>query len=466
MSRPRCGVPDMPVPQGAPRFVAQGNRWAGPNVSYTFSNFSPDLTTAQARAALRGAFDRWSAVTQLNFIENPAGGDVRIGWYSGNHGDGAANAFDGISGRLAHCFYPPPNGGDIAGDCHFDEAETWSVSTPPTGTDLPTVALHELGHGLGLDHSEDTSAVMYAYYGGPRRELTADDITGIQSIYGARFRWASRGGAIFDPVVATNADGRLEVFARGTDGALWHIWQKAPNSTWSSWASLGGWIVNPVVASNADGRMEVFAQGADGALWHIWQTKPNNGWSGWASLGGVLSSPVAVGRNKSGRLEVFVRGTDGALWHIWQKPQISAWAGWASLGGVIVGGPVIAANADGRLEAFVRGTDNALWHIWQKTPDGTWSGWATLGGIIADPSVGQNADGRLEVFVRGADKALWHIWQTKPNNGWGGWVTLSGQLIGGPVASRNQDGRMEVFVKGTDNALWHTWQTKPNNGWT
>ena len=147
MSRPRCGVPDMPVPQGAPRFVAQGNRWAGPNVSYTFSNFSPDLTTAQARAALRGAFDRWSAVTPLNFIENPAGWDVRIGWYSGNHGDGAANAFDGISGRLAHCFYPPPNGGDIAGDCHFDEAETWSVSTPPTGTDLPTVALHELGWG-------------------------------------------------------------------------------------------------------------------------------------------------------------------------------------------------------------------------------------------------------------------------------------------------------------------------------
>lgn len=42
------------------------------------------------------------------------------------------------------------------------------------------------------------------------------------------------------------------------------------------------------VGRNADGRMEVFACGTDNALWHIWQTAPDNGWSGWASLGGLL----------------------------------------------------------------------------------------------------------------------------------------------------------------------------------
>ena len=421
MQQPRCGFPDQPVSGSdgvAERFVAQGNKWSSNNVSYRYDNFTPDLGQPDQRAAIRGAFDRWSAVTPLTFTENPSGGDMRIGWYSGNHSDGSA--FDGPSGVLAHCFYPPPNGGDIAGDCHFDEAETWSVNTPPSGIDLPTVALHELGHGLGLAHSNVPSAVMYAYYGGPRRELTDDDVQGIQSIYGAKFRWASRGGAIFNPVVGNNQDGRLEVFARGTDGALWHIWQTAPNDGWSGWASLGGGMGSRVtLANNADGRLEVFVRGTDGALWHIWQTAPNNGWSGWASRGGLIK-----------------------------------------------GAPFVARNADGRLEVFAKGMDDALWHIWQTAPNNGWSGWASLGGAIWNPVAVNNADGRLEVFVRGTDGALWHIWQTAPNDGWSGWASLGGGMTGGPIAGRNQDGRLEVFVKGLDGALWHTWQGAPNNGWT
>jgi hypothetical protein len=33
--------------------------------------------------------------------------------------------------------------------------------------------------------------------------------------------------------VGRNVDGRLELFARGTDGAIWHTWQKAPNDGWA-----------------------------------------------------------------------------------------------------------------------------------------------------------------------------------------------------------------------------------------
>jgi hypothetical protein len=38
------------------------------------------------------------------------------------------------------------------------------------------------------------------------------------------------------------------------------------------------------IVQNADRRLEVFARGVDGALIHIWQT-PSNGWSEWGSLG-------------------------------------------------------------------------------------------------------------------------------------------------------------------------------------
>jgi len=222
------------------------------------------------------------------------------------------------------------------------------------------------------------------------------------------------------------AGGRLEVFVRGSDKALWHKWQGAPNDGWSGWGSLGGWIDLLETARNADGRLEVFVRGSDGALWHKWQTAPNNGWSGWASLGGWIDR-LALGQNADGRLEVFARGSDKALWHMWQTAPSNGWSGWASLGGW-VDSPTIARNADGRLEIFVIGSDHALWHKWQTAPNNGWSGWASLGGWIDRLAVGQNADGRLEVFARGSDGALWHMWQVAPNDGWSGWASLGGWI--------------------------------------
>ena len=281
-------------------------------------------------------------------------------------------------------------------------------------------------------------------------------------------RWTSLGGQINGGLTAIrNQDGRLEVFARGTDAALWHQWQTAPNNGWSGWATLGGWITGRnVVAANADGRIEVFVRGSDGALWHQWQTAPNNAWSGWASLGGLIDDLFAVARNADGRLEVFARGSDGALWHIWQVAPNGGWSGWQSLGGQILTAVAVAQNQDGRLEVFAKGLDGAVWHQWQTAPNNGWSGWGSLGGIINDVlTAAPNADGRIEVFARGTDNALWHQWQTAPNNGWSGWASMGGIIADLLAADRNADGRLEVFVRGTDNGLWHVWQTAPNNGW-
>ena len=280
--------------------------------------------------------------------------------------------------------------------------------------------------------------------------------------------WGSLGGAITsDPCIVSNSDGRLEVFVKGTNNALWHIWQTAPNNGWSVWTSLGGVITsNPAASRNKDGRVEVFARGNDGNLWHMWQTAPNNGWSGWASLGSAMLGNPAVTNNADGRLEVFFIGPDNSLRHIWQSAPNNGWSGWASLGGVITTSPAVGMNKDGRLEVFVRGTDGALWHVWQTAPNGGWSGWESRGGLItSEPAVASNGDGRLEVFARGSDGAMWHIWQTAPNNGWSGWDSLGGLIIGDSAVGANLDKRVEVFERGTDLALWHRWQTAPNNGW-
>jgi len=78
-------------------------------------------------------------------------------------------------------------------DMRFSNAWSWYTGTgTPSGTqfDWWSVATHEMGHCLGLDHEADITnpkPVMYPTIGGGevRRTLTADDIAGRNAIYGA-----------------------------------------------------------------------------------------------------------------------------------------------------------------------------------------------------------------------------------------------------------------------------------------
>ena len=45
-------------------------------------------------------------------------------------------------------------------------------------------------------------------------------------------------------------------------------------------------LTGPAVASWSSGRLDVFVRGTDNALWHKWY---QNSWSGWESLGGVIN---------------------------------------------------------------------------------------------------------------------------------------------------------------------------------
>jgi hypothetical protein len=297
--------------------------------------------------------------------------------------------------------------------------------------------------------------------------------------------WEALGGVMTGPpAVVQNADGRLEVFARWTDGEVRHARQLAANgSNWSGWASLGGGLLRfgglnsgPAVCQNGDGRLELFVRGNDNALWHRAQTAANgSAWTDWASLGGVLDSEVSVGRNADGRLEAFARGRNGFVSHIWQRAtNENTWSPWTSFGGVlnlnpIIGpAPAVGTNADGRIEVFMWAEDGSLWEIRQLRPNGTWSKWEPLGGHVSSPpALALNADGRLFVFVRGRDSALYAKSQIRPGvRPWTDWVSLGGTLTSYPAVGRNPDGRLEVFARGVDNALWHRQQVTPAGGWS
>ena len=181
-----------PPPQG---------RWQKKDLTYYLASGPAEISPGVVRQTFANAFERWAAVTSLTFKEvgNPQQADMVLGFGAGSHCDlyhtaGAAcrkdSPFDGRGGVLAHCYFPPGAGGATAGDGHFDSDEYWSAD-PVAGDSnvvrLLEVATHEIGHGLGLFHSQDTNSIMFPSYD-PQRvktQLGTSDINAIQLLYGS-----------------------------------------------------------------------------------------------------------------------------------------------------------------------------------------------------------------------------------------------------------------------------------------
>ena len=144
----------------------------------TTSLLSDLNTSLDITSIINDAFDLWASVSgfvnlgqvadsgvEFGASETGIFGDIRIG----------AVSFDGAFGILAHAYSV---GSTLGGDIHIDDAEDWG------SLDLATVLLHEIGHSLGLGHSNAAESVLRPFYEGPNFALSADDIAGIQSIYG------------------------------------------------------------------------------------------------------------------------------------------------------------------------------------------------------------------------------------------------------------------------------------------
>ncbi|XP_046387285.1 matrix metalloproteinase-17-like [Ischnura elegans] len=187
---PRCGVPDvMPHAQSGRRerrYVIGSEGWKKKNVTYRLVNWSPKLGQEATEREVEKAFQVWEGYSRLRFSPAPpypATADIEVFFARGPHGDGYP--LDGPGGILAHAFYPY-EAGHWGGDMHFDEDEQWMVKPPmDQGVDIFTVAVHELGHSLGLAHSFVSSSVMFPYYKGhqPNFRLDMDDIYGLYQLY-------------------------------------------------------------------------------------------------------------------------------------------------------------------------------------------------------------------------------------------------------------------------------------------
>lgn len=207
-------------------------RWEEFPIRYFVSNApGGGVSAPQLRDAVNRAFATWTSVDTTSVTTEFVGttdarpsdddGMTVIGFESRPDQDrtlGAASfLIDTLSGRI------------VEADIFLNSIFSWSVSGPgePNRFDVESIALHEVGHLLGLGHSAlgetelrdrgrrvlATEAVMFpiAFPAGSTegRTLRADDIAGISDIYPASSFRRDRG----------SVSGRVTKSARGVLGA-------------------------------------------------------------------------------------------------------------------------------------------------------------------------------------------------------------------------------------------------------
>ncbi len=161
----------LPSEPGAARY-SLADRWDHLNLTYYFNDCPSRVDCQRAQDTVRRAFQTWDDVSALVFSEAAiaSAADIEIQWTS------RAEELGSPGGVLAFAYFP-----SYGGDLYFDDAEQWTFGGG--GTDLFITAVHEIGHTIGLDHTDDDSAVMFPYLL-PLSGLGEDDIRGVQRLYG------------------------------------------------------------------------------------------------------------------------------------------------------------------------------------------------------------------------------------------------------------------------------------------
>ncbi|XP_074626799.1 collagenase 3-like isoform X2 [Acropora palmata] len=180
MNQPRCGdsnVSNDGLRVRIRRFSTRG-KWHKTIFKY-FLSYGNDLPKRDQARIIQRAFKHWSDVCPtLNFTRtnDSSNADIKLSFGTYRHGgipnEGSCRiSFDGPGRVIAHAH------------SEVGSVYRWGSFVIRGSQSLIYTAVHEIGHSLGLGHSNVRGSVMYPLAKIGRPVLHSDDIKGIRFLY-------------------------------------------------------------------------------------------------------------------------------------------------------------------------------------------------------------------------------------------------------------------------------------------
>ncbi len=156
--------------------------WSFALTAGTGFGFEAQISNAAHQQAIRAAFQAWENVADIDFVEVADGAqtDIRLGWDSIDGPFGVVGEAATSGSRTTSSLFSMTEA-----EIRFDMSETWTTGTAgPNEVGLYQVALHEIGHAIGLNHVSDANSIMKASNISGLSGLSTGDIQGAQLMYG------------------------------------------------------------------------------------------------------------------------------------------------------------------------------------------------------------------------------------------------------------------------------------------
>jgi hypothetical protein len=170
-------------------YTAEGPKWSQPTVRWSFT--SDNGGSAGTKSSVEQAFGEWSRASGLTFIEvaDAAAPAIRIGY---------ANLDPASTGEIGYCSYTYSGGAMVSATIRLQDPAAIPLDADGVYTgwsaSFHQLALHEIGHAIGLGHDSSAAAAMNGVSTAANRTLARSDTAGVRAIY--QDLWTDAGPAV------------------------------------------------------------------------------------------------------------------------------------------------------------------------------------------------------------------------------------------------------------------------------